>query len=284
VKFEDKFIAFIDVLGFKSMVKASESGTGMPLPELMECLTKLGTKKDGTKFEQYGPTTCPQSNYSQRNLDFVVTQISDCVIISSEVSPAGIINLVSHCWGAVIELLVRGIMCRGYITRGSVFHKDGQVIGSGYQQAFESESGVSAFKLEADERGTPFVEVDPIVCEFIERETDPCVKEMFSRMVKTEQGTTALFPFQRLSHSFAIGGFGQEFDPEKEKVANDNVRKLLRSLKERVLKYVDHDNPRAVNKARHYIRALDAQLGVCDKTDEMIGILCSPFPARGRRE
>jgi hypothetical protein len=281
VKFEDKFIAFIDLLGFKSMVKASESGTGMPLPELMECLTKLGTKKDETKFEQYGPTTCPQSYYSQRSLDFVVTQISDCVIVSSEVSPAGIINLVSHCWGAVIELLVRGILCRGYITRGTIFHKDGQVIGSGYQQAFESESSVSAFKLEADERGTPFVEVDPIVCEFIERETDPCVKEMFSRMVKTEQGTTALFPFQRLSHSFAIGGFGQEFDPEKEKVANDNVRKLLRSLKERVLKYVDNENPRAVNKARHYIRALDAQLAVCDKTDEMIGVLCSPLPARG---
>lgn len=282
MKFEDKFIAFIDVLGFKNMVKDSEAGSGMLLPELMECLSKLGTKKDETKFEQYGPTTCPQSKYVNKNLDFRVTQISDCVIVSSEISPAGIINLVSHCWDAVIELLVHGIMCRGYITRGSIFHKDSQVIGSGYQHAFESESGVSAFKLEADERGTPFVEVDPMVCEFIERETDSCVKEMFSRMVKTEQGTTALFPFQRLSHSFVIGGFGQKFDLEKEKAANDNVRKLLRSLKERVLKYVDQENPKALNKARHYVRALDVQLAVCDKTDEMIDLLCTPFPTRGR--
>ena len=282
MKFEDKFIAFIDVLGFKSMVKASESGAGMSLPELMECLSKLGTKKDEAKYEQHGPTTCPQSKYAKRNLDFAVTQISDCVIVSSEVSPAGIINLVGHCWGAVIELLVCGIMCRGYITRGPVFHKDGQVIGSGYQKAFESESSVSAFKLEADERGTPFVEVDPVVCEYIERETDPCVKEMFSRMVKTEQGTRALFPFRRLSHSFSIGGFGQEFNPEKEKVANDNVRKLLRSIREKVLQYVDQGNPRAVNKVRHYTRALDAQLAVCDKTDEMIDSLCAPFPARRR--
>lgn len=157
------------------------------------------------------------------------------------------------------------------------------MIGSGYQHAFESESGVSAFKLEADERGTPFVEVDPTVCEFIERETDPCVKEMFSRMVKTEQGTTALFPFQRLSHSFVIGGLNQKFDSKKEKAANDNVRKLLRSLKERVLKYVDQGNPKAINKARHYVRALDTQLAACDQADEMIDLLCTPFPARGHK-
>lgn len=278
MRFEDKFIAFVDVLGFKNLVKASESGTGMPLPDLMECLSKLGTKTDEAKFEHYGPTTCPESICVHKNLDFRVTQISDCVIVSSEVSPAGIINLVSHCWGAVTELLVRGIMCRGYITRGSIYHKDGQVIGSGYQQAFASESGASAFKLEADERGTPFVEVDAAVCGFIERETDPCVREMFSRMVKTEDGTTALFPFQRLSHSFAIGRFGKEFDPIQEKAANDNVRKLLGSLKERVLKYVDEANPKAVKKARHYLRALDAQLAVCDKTDETIDLLCTPFP------
>lgn len=284
MKFEDKFIAFVDVLGFKSMVEASELGTGMPLPDLMTCLSKLGTKKDEAHFEQYGPTTCPQSRCIQENLDFRLTQISDCVIVSSEVSPAGVINLVSHCWGAVIELLMHGIMCRGYITKGSIFHKEGQVIGSGYQRAFESESGVSAFKLKADERGTPFVEVDPVVCEFVERETDHCVREMFSRMTKTEQGTTALFPFKRLSHSFVIGGFSREFDPGKEKAANENVRKLLRSLKERILKYVDQENSRAVSKVRHYIHALDAQLAVCDKTDEMIDLLCAPFPARRLQE
>lgn len=282
MKFEDKFIAFVDVLGFKSMVEASESGSGISLPVLMERLSKLGTQQDENKFELHGPTTCPQSRCIEKNLNFKVTQISDCVIVSSEVSPAGIINLVSHCWGAVIELLVKGIMCRGYITRGSIYHQKGQVIGSGYQQAYTSESGVSAFKLEADERGTPFVEIDPVVCGYVETSTDPCVREMFSRMVKTEDGTTALFPFQRLSHSFAIGGFGQEFDPNREKKANDNVRKLLISLKERVLSHVDESNAKAMNKVRHYVRALDQQLATCDKTDEMIHALCSPFPSRRR--
>ncbi|SNB44938.1 hypothetical protein [Geobacter sp. DSM 9736] len=280
MKFEEKFIAFVDVLGFKSMVEASEAGTGMTLPEIVECLSKLGTREDEDKILRRGATICPGSMCIEKNLNFRITQISDCVIVSSEVSPAGLINLVSHCWGAVIELLVRGIMCRGYITRGAIYHQDGQVIGSGYQRAYAREAGVCAFKLEADERGTPFVEIDEEVCRFVDEETDSCVKEMFSRMVKTEDGTTALFPFKRLSHSFIIAGFGRTFDAEKEKEANNNVRKQLLALKERVMYYVDHTNTRAVAKAKHYLRALDEQLTVCDMTDDMISKLCAPLPLR----
>jgi len=189
-----------------------------------------------------------------------------------------VINLVNHCYGAVMGLLVKGIMCRGYITRGTIFHDGEHVIGTGYQKAFEGERNVRAFKLEADERGTPFVEIDLVVCRYVESATDPCVREMFSRMVKTEDGTTAVFPFKRLSHSFAIGGFGEPLDSNREKEANENVRKLLRNLRERVLKYVDPSNEKAVVKARHYLRALEAQFAVCDSTDEIIDMLCQPFP------
>ncbi len=279
MQLEEKFVAFIDVLGFKNMVEEAESGAGTPLTEIMEHLSKLGTSEDSSKFQKYGPTTCPQSETISRGLDFQVTQISDCAIISSEVSPAGIINLVSHCWGAVTELLMKGIMCRGYITRGSVFHNGSQVIGSGYQNAYAKESGVTAFKLEANERGTPFVEVDSTVCEYIKGSTDDCVRKMFSRMTKTEDGLTALFPFQRLSHSFVIGGYGQEeFNPDKEIESNNNVRKLLHTLIERVESFVDPNNERAMSKSRHYIKAINEQLSVCDSTDEMINTLCQPFP------
>ncbi len=280
MEFEDKFIAFVDILGFKSMVEASESGVGMSLPELMENLSKLGTQNDEDWFERHGPATCPGSSHIDRNLNFKVTQISDCVIVSSEVSPAGVINLISHCWDAVIELLVKGIMCRGYITKGSIYHRDNQVIGTGYQNAYAREAGVTAFKREADERGTPFVEIDPIVCDYVKRSTDQCVNKMFSRMVKTEDNITALFPFQRLSHSFMIGGFGQEFDAIKEKKSNNNMRIALAALKKRVLTYVDPMNKQALNKAEHYMSAIDDQLAVCNKTDEMIDSLCAPFPSR----
>lgn len=279
-KFKDKFIGYVDILGFKKMVEAAEAGTGMPLSELLEVLKELGIPKDRIKFEKNGPMTCPNSKYIKRDLDFRLTQISDCVIVSSEVSPAGMINLVSHCWGAVIRLLTKGIMCRGYITRGSVYHTDVQIIGSGYQNAHGKEDQVTAFKREADERGTPFVEVDPAVCDYARAYGDPCVKEMFPRYVKEDGTVTALFPFQRLQHSSIIGSWlGHTFNPERERQSNENMRSMIEKMKERVMALVDQLNPDAVSKAKHYIAALDAQIEVCKKTDEMIDTLNSPSPS-----
>ena len=275
-QFSDKFIAYVDVLGFKSLVAAAEDGSGLGLPELVDLLTLLGKGTERARFEQHGPMTCPHAPYVERNLDFRVTQISDCVIVSSETSPAGAINLVSHCWDAVIELLSKGIMCRGYIKRGKIYHIDGQVIGSGYQHAFAAESQVSAFAREASERGTPYVEVDPEVVQYIDSQPDACVKMMFGRMVKRDSESTVLFPFQRLHHSFIVAGGGHKFDPERERTSNRNLRAMIGKMKKRVLSFVDPDNASAVKKAAHYISALDAQLQACDKTDEVIDTLSFP--------
>lgn len=278
-EFKDKFIGFVDVLGFKELVKAAEAGTGMPLAELLEMLKKLGSCEDQKEFERSGPIVCPSSTYIQRNLDFRVTQISDCVIVSSEVSPAGVINLVNHCWSAVMRLLTKGVMCRGYITRGLVYHTDTQVIGSGYEEAYSREAQVAAFKSEADERGTPFVEVDAAACDYVRDHGAPIVKEMFSRYVVEDGKVTVLFPFKRLAHAFTIVGFGYAFDQGKEKRFNQNMRKMIENLKERVVLFVDSANPNAVSKAKHYIAALDTQLDVCRRTDEMIDTLNLSFPS-----
>lgn len=279
--FKDKFIAFIDILGFKDMVEATENGVGRSFDEIQALLTELGREKDKDFFAEYGPQICPESAHARKDLDFQITQVSDCAIASCEVSPAGAINIINHCWGAAIVLLTKGILIRGYITRGSIYHHANQFMGTGYHAAYEREANVTSFKRQADEKGTPFVEIDPVVCEYIRDSTDKCVKDMFKRYVKSDGDLTAIFPFQVFSHSFVIGGYGAPpFDPAKEKKNNENVRVGIRSLKERVMQYADPKNEKAMKKIVHYIAALDEQLSVCDKTDKAIDVLCRPFPAR----
>jgi hypothetical protein len=279
IQFKEKFVAFIDVLGFKKMVQAAEAGTGMPLDKLLEILKTLGSPEERGRIGKHGPTICPKTQYLQRDLDFRVTQVSDCAVISAEISPAGVVNLACFCWGIVMGLLRSGIMCRGYITRGRVFHTDQQVIGSGYQRAFENEKNVTAFKREADERGTPFVEVDRTVCNYVKQSEDWCTKEMFSRFVKNDGVVVALFPFKKLAHSFIVAGWGHKCDPEEEKRNVQNMRVIIGQIKERVLGCVDPSNTDATKKAQHYILALDAQLAVCDQTDSFLKALASLFPS-----
>lgn len=278
IEFKEKFIAFIDILGFKRLVAETEAGKGFSLQQLTELVGLLGSSTERDDFEKYGPNCCPESQRIEKNIDFRLSQVSDCVIVSAEISPAGAINLISHCWGAVIRLLQKGVMCRGYISRGAIHHTETNFIGTGYQNVLEAERQVAVFKRAADERGTPFVEVDRAVCEYIS-DCDACVKEMFSRMTKSDGASVALFPFKRLSHSFLIAGFGDTFDPDKEKRSNDNLRKSIITFREKVAAQVDSANPDAVRKADHYIGALNEQISVCDQTDEVINNLCAPFPS-----
>ncbi len=147
VAFRDKFVAFLDILGFKDMVERAEAGRGWTLPDLLRILSRLGSSDARGVIEQSGPRTCPGSAVLRRDLDLRVTQISDCVVASAEVSPAGVINLVHQCWASVMELLHEGVLCRGYITRGPVYHTDSQCIGTAYQRAVVNEKRVSACRF-----------------------------------------------------------------------------------------------------------------------------------------
>ncbi|MDN3646554.1 hypothetical protein QWY75_10125 [Pontixanthobacter aestiaquae] len=277
LEYEDKFIGFIDILGFKDMIEQSEKGEGLSVNEIQEILSELEHRANIDFIRKSGPKICPTSPRLNQGLDFEVTQISDCAIVSSEISPAGLINLINHCWGAVITLLTKGILMRGYITRGNIVHHGNLVIGTGYQEAYSKEGVVTAFKIEADEKGTPFVEVDPSVLKYVNDQEDTCVKEMFGRMVESDGTVAALYPFKRLSHSFMIGGLGMpQFDPQKEKRNNDRVRQNLKTMIARLIDAVPEENTRGRRKTRHYISALEQQLKTCDKTDEMIDKLAGP--------
>lgn len=270
--FKEKFVAFIDVMGFKSMIQATERGQGRSVEEIKEILRDLARPQSKERFVRVGPKICPRSQLIDKSLSFEVTQISDCVIISAEVSPAGVINLVEHCWHVVMALLMKGVLVRGYITRGSIIHGGNLILGSGYQAAYERETGVAAFRKEADEKGTPFVELDSLITDYINGDSDECVREMFSRMVKSDGDVTALYPFDRIDNAFT-----NPFDAAEERKFNSDRRSKVTKLIELINGNIDPKNESALRKTRHYVSALQEQLNACDRKDEIIDALSKSF-------
>jgi len=153
----------------------------------------LDHQRNAANSKSTGQSAVPKSKYVQRNLDFQITQVSDCFIVSSEVSPAGAINLINYCWTVVLLLLHNGFLCRGYVTKGPISHTNEHFIGTGYHKALEHEANVTAFKREADERGTPFVEIDTVVCDYVDKNQPiPKVRAMTS-FVSDDLGSTRFF-------------------------------------------------------------------------------------------
>ena len=265
----DKFVAFVDILGFKDMV-ADSVHHGQRLGALLDLVIKLGDGTERSNYEKYGPICCPESPRIARNLDFRVTQISDCVIVSAEISPAGLINLVTHCWQVAIRLLQLGVLCRGFISRGLIYHTDTQVIGPGYQDTYRAESTVSAFRNRADEVGTPFIEIDEGVVKYVSVQEDGCVKMMFDRLTKFDGSKVALYPFKRLNHHFLIGGISGPFDQDVHLTSVNNIRGWIGRMKVQIMANVMGKDSAATRKAEHYIEALGRQLIELDKTEQII--------------
>jgi hypothetical protein len=96
MEFKDKFIALVDILGFKKLVEAAEAGSATSLNEARAVLKEFGSHGKRERLGKSGSQICPQSKYVQRDLDFRVTQVSDSLLVSCEVSPAGAINVVEH--------------------------------------------------------------------------------------------------------------------------------------------------------------------------------------------
>jgi hypothetical protein len=60
MEFSHKIIAYLDILGWKQLVKSAEDGTGPPLAELLSWLECLGTfwkctkRRKSSRFSQNG--------------------------------------------------------------------------------------------------------------------------------------------------------------------------------------------------------------------------------------
>lgn len=282
--YEDKFIAYVDILGFKELVERSEKGgDNAPTVEyILELTGKFGSSKE-EDFDRYGPTTCPCAPHNARNLNFRATQISDCVVVSAEASPAGLINLVYHCYKIAFRFLKVGHTCRGYITRGNIYHTDAQFFGTGYQQAYDHESKgkVLIFQREAADEGTPFIEIDPRVCSYVAEQGDSCVKTVFAQLTESDGKRTAISPFFALK-MLPDTVVDEDFDPTVLKgqfqMVRDSILRLLSQLENAKITA----NADGRGKIDHIERKLREVLAMKDKQAEITDFLSQPLSQKFR--
>jgi hypothetical protein len=266
VQTTDKFIAFIDILGDKNTVLAAEAAGG-DLARPFELRKALGSAEDAERIRLSGHSLCPAAPFVEKGLRFEVTRISDCVVVSAEVSPAGLITLISHCATAALRFVQLGALCRGAITRGSTYHEAGDFAGAGYLDALDREKKVAFRQVDASETGTPFIELAPAVVAYAEEQTDACVRTMFGRMTCSDGRYTAIDPFRALaSKPAALIEFG--FDPQKWK---DSVSRSLGYRRLTLAAYeaaeLEAPQERDRQKVRHYKKGLEQAIAALEAKD-----------------
>lgn len=127
----DSLVAFVDILGFDSKVRAINSSDDfLTVAALLAAL-----KATADSFDE--------KNSSLKG--FAVTSISDSVIVtipySSPICTVGMLLLIQKIQYDLIATNFKTLM-RGYICRGPVYHKNQIVFGKGYSDAYRKEQTI----------------------------------------------------------------------------------------------------------------------------------------------
>lgn len=136
VKFEDRAVAFIDVLGFKSLVAGAVQSEEQfnQLSRLIDLLSSAVPALNSTVDPSIAAHLIPKHIY-----------ISDCIILSA---PLTEINRPSYDGLSIVVMraiqlshffLNSGYLIRGGISVGKVWHTNSNIVGPAYQEAYQLE-------------------------------------------------------------------------------------------------------------------------------------------------
>lgn len=129
--YEERYVAFIDILGFREMVARMARA-----PKFYEeMLSALGVMRQ---------TLPPRNDKAATGLR--VQTFSDSIVLSVAPTPDGLWHLLFVAHDLANALLPRGIFIRGGVSRGRMHHEEDILLG---------EAMVDAFDLETKVAGTP---------------------------------------------------------------------------------------------------------------------------------
>jgi hypothetical protein len=140
ITFEDRAVAFIDVLGFKALTDQAvgDPAARLKLSQLISNLGSVVPILDANVERTVPSDLIPKSIY-----------ISDSIILSAPLTVrfdqvknySGLEILVMRCIQVSHALLDEGYLVRGGIAIGPLWHSRSNIVGPAYQEAYALESG-----------------------------------------------------------------------------------------------------------------------------------------------
>lgn len=133
ITFEERAVAFIDVLGFKVLVNSATSDhqSLQELSNLVNLLESAVPILDATVDKSVPHHLIPRHNY-----------ISDCIILSAPLNDEsrrnynGLDIVIMRTIQLTHFFLRSGYLIRGGISVGKVWHTDSNIVGPAYQEAY----------------------------------------------------------------------------------------------------------------------------------------------------
>jgi len=149
-QYEERYIAFIDILGFSSLVDRAEEDANL-LERLVSVLEEQGMYSAlGASMDTSGAND-PQGFFQNM---FRISTFSDNIVISTKNNLIGLGLITTLSTTICNRLLHQGVFTRGAISKGKLIHTNTIVLGNGL---------ISAYNLEKSAAIYPRILIDEII-------------------------------------------------------------------------------------------------------------------------
>ena len=161
IQYEDRLIAFVDLLGFKQAVNNSVNHQ-----VIAQKIYNILNYHNRLKEKNYSDGLASGSDYGKE-----ITFFSDCFVISYAIGRGGELNyLLSDVIFHALDLTSIGFLLRGGITFGQLVHQGDICFGPAMNRAYELESICASY---------PRILVDDVIINNICRFRPDCNSEEF---------------------------------------------------------------------------------------------------------
>jgi len=214
-KYEDRYVAFIDILGFKELIASSVRGSSEVSTSMIFNALNIRHESIENNFFNLLDRKPPIEN----ELDFKVHSFSDCVVASCKATPLGLVLLLFFCWQISSDWLSKSFLSRGGLARGNLIHKTNEggaalIFGPAFNQAYKIESEIADLpRLIFSKK----VRLDHLSIKHDSNPENKRLKAVTSALVeKFSDGPTGIDIFAHLRND--------EFDPSTQSYDGDAVQ------------------------------------------------------------
>lgn len=147
--YEERYVAFIDILGFKDLIKFSANNSVNDFGNSHYSVSVIFNALD----LDLSPINKTYEDISKVNDSpgLRLNTFSDFVIISSKLTPVGLDAIIFAVWSVITEWLSKGFISRGGIAKGKLVHRDYEkgkspiVFGPAFIAAYQLESEIADY-------------------------------------------------------------------------------------------------------------------------------------------
>lgn len=136
MNYENRVLCFVDILGFRSQIQQTLDKEGKDVG------SSIGNIADAIlEIRELLDIDRPEENRGR-----AVTQFSDSIVISFPINATSeVFWTLNELLAIQINLVFRGMLCRGAVVEGKAIHSDKMVFGPALVEAYELESKAALF-------------------------------------------------------------------------------------------------------------------------------------------